>query len=346
MYVNELEKQEMLNKKDDMVKMYNSGHGCDAVARQFGFSSWKTREFLKKHTAVGRRRKITEKQILEIIKDYKSGMSSLELGRKNNVVSGIIIKYLRKNNVAIKSGGAKEYRKHHVDKYFFRKEFGEKLLWVLGWIYSDGNVAKDFSNFNITCHTMDSEVFKKIEKHLNGENLLCWPKNQNICWLRVHSIEMANDLNNLGCIPNKSLVVKYPDFLKNDEQNLWFLRGIFEGDGHVSLKHKGRSANAEIACGSLDFLLSIRVFLNKLGISNKILENKNNNGKRILITNGIYEIERFMDAIYSNASPDCRMDRKYGVYLELKKACAVLKAEKEAKLKNLELSPCNSPIPV
>lgn len=191
----------------------------------------------------------------------------------------------------------------------------------MGWIFSDGNVAKDFSNFNITCHTRDSEVFHKIEKHMDGDGLLSWPKNQNICWLRVHSVDMAHDLNNLGCVPNKSLVVKYPNFIKTKEQHLWFLRGIFEGDGHVSLKHKGKSANAEIACGSLDFLISIQDFLNELKIKSKITINKAGNGKRILITGGIREIERFMDLIYSNSSPNCRMDRKHGLYLELKKAC-------------------------
>lgn len=328
MQVNEIEKQEMLEKKDDMVKMYRAGHSCNAVAKQFGFSCWKTTEFLKRHTFVHKRRKISKEQVIDIVKEYESGLSTLILGKKYNVSNSIIIKYLKRAGCEIKGRGGEDYRKHIINKSFFKEGFDEKMLWVLGWIYSDGNVSKDFSNFSITCHTKDSEVFKKIEKHLNAKDILSWPKNQNICWLRVNSIDMANDLNNLGCTPNKSLTIKYPDFLKTKEQNIWFLRGVFEGDGHISLKHHGRSANAEIACGSLDFLLSIQSFLNNLKINSKVIENKIGNGKRILITGGIREIERFMDILYIGASSDCRMDRKYNVYLELKKACAALDAEK------------------
>lgn len=334
MQVNEQEQREMMRHKDEMIKMYHAGHGCFAVGRQFGFSLWKTRQFLKKHTLVGPKIKISQRQIEDIIKEYNSGISSIILCEKYKVSNRIIIKYLRKNGVKIKGMGGKDYRRHDVDKTFFKRGFDEKLLWVLGWIYSDGNVCKKFSNFNITCHTDDGEVLKKIEKHLNGKALLCWPRNQNVCWLRVHSVEMARDLNDLGCVPNKSLIIKYPTFLKTKEQHLWFLRGVFEGDGHVSLKHKGKGANAEIACGSLDFLNELKCFLDSLGISNKIIIKKTGNGKRILITGGIREIERFMDALYSNASPECRMDRKYNIYLELKKACVALEAKKQAKSKN------------
>ena len=43
---------------------------------------------------------------------------------------------------------------------------------------------------------------------------------------------MVNDLINLGCIPNKSLTLTFPDFI-NDELLPHFIRGYFDGDGCI-----------------------------------------------------------------------------------------------------------------
>lgn len=128
MQVNEAEKQEMLNKKDDMIKMYCAGHGCNAVAKHFGFSCWKTTEFLKRHILLHRKTKISKERAIEIVKAYKSGLSSLILSKKYKVSHTIIIKYLRREGVKIKSRGSKGYRKHAVNKLFFKRDLDEKFL--------------------------------------------------------------------------------------------------------------------------------------------------------------------------------------------------------------------------
>ena len=48
---------------------------------------------------------------------------------------------------------------------------------------------------------------------------------------------MANDLINLGCIPNKSLILLPPKL--KDEFISHFIRGYFDGDGSIG-KYKNR----------------------------------------------------------------------------------------------------------
>lgn len=52
---------------------------------------------------------------------------------------------------------------------------------------------------------------------------------------------MANDLINLGCIPRKTLVLKFPNESTVPKQLIkHFIRGYMDGDGCISTYYKKR----------------------------------------------------------------------------------------------------------
>ena len=78
----------------------------------------------------------------------------------------------------------------------------------------------------------------------------------------------------LGCIPNKSLILKFPNE-KQLPKNLLkhFIRGYFDGDGYISKNNKPITINI---LGTKEFLLKLCEIINidKNKVKNKTL-NKN-----------------------------------------------------------------------
>jgi len=77
---------------------------------------------------------------------------------------------------------------------------------------------------------------------------------------------MVNDLERLGCISNKSLILKFPTIDQVSEEFIpHFLRGYFDGDGTVFMSAntngvtdvKYQRINVGI-CGTFEFLDKVR----------------------------------------------------------------------------------------
>jgi intein-encoded DNA endonuclease-like protein len=78
---------------------------------------------------------------------------------------------------------------------------------------------------------------------------------------------MNQDLINLGCVPNKSLILKFPTEEQVPEKFLsHFIRGFFDGDGSVT-KNKIHAVDISF-CSVETFLIPLSNFLkSKLNIN-------------------------------------------------------------------------------
>lgn len=74
---------------------------------------------------------------------------------------------------------------------------------------------------------------------------------------------MKTDLIRLGCVPNKSLILKFPseNIFSNPELIRHFIRGYFDGDGSVFISREKHWRNKRYFnvihyrfCGTYDFL--------------------------------------------------------------------------------------------
>ena len=171
-------------------------------------------------------------------------------------------------------------RKHHFDEHYFETIDTEDKAYWLGFLYADGNVCfgKDKYGKRKGC-TIEITLAEKDKNHLykllqclkaddnyplekrivksNGKEYIAY----RLC---LNSVIMGNDLENKGCVPNKSLILKRPNI--NSDLNNHFIRGYFDGDGCVHINEELNNTIYSVL-GTQDILSFIQ---EESGISSKI----------------------------------------------------------------------------
>ncbi len=128
-------------------------------------------------------------------------------------------------------------RKYSVDETFFER-WSEEMAYVLGWLFSDGNVTAK-REFRLKLAVKDKEILEKISSALSSGYPITIMKQlvpsrkymATYALMRICSSKMCNDLIKLGCVPNKMHKFRMPEmpprFLRH------FIRGYFDGDGSI-----------------------------------------------------------------------------------------------------------------
>lgn len=209
----------------------------------------------------------------------------------------------------------------------------DKAYW-LGWMFSDGNnfisksKQKQWKRISISLHQDDYKhlyKFCRFLKHPETQVKL-FSRFKNNKEYKTSTIEISNNhlsnaLSNIGCVPNKTLIAKYPKI--NNIFNKDFIKGYFEGDGSLCLckpKNKKEYWNFNIV-GTKEVCEEINnVFKTQLNINISVIQTKHaikhNINTFILTTNNIIYIKKIMDFIYSSSKSNNVLDRKYIKYLE------------------------------
>lgn len=121
-----------------------------------------------------------------------------------------------------------------VKIYTFNEDFfgrwSADLAWVLGLIWSDGNLKGN----SIDIASKDRDLLETVAS-LIGHNIGPVGKNRGRHHrLHFSSPTMATWLRDLGLHENKSLTVTWPSIPAVFEGD--FLRGVIDGDGHIGLR--------------------------------------------------------------------------------------------------------------
>jgi hypothetical protein len=195
-------------------------------------------------------------------------------------------------------------RTYTLDQSYFEKIDNEEKAYVLGLMYSDGNVSwndiRHQYEFCICLHKKDSYLLEKVTKLLGSNAPLKFYKNA--CVIKFSSKKMCGDLINLGCVPKKSLILKFPTEEQVPDCLLsHFIRGVFDGDGTIS-KKTNRNTYRVGFCGSKSFILSLRKKLEDWNIFSTFLRNYDNPLFKEL-TYGTFEaVELIYNMMYNNSS--------------------------------------------
>lgn len=302
---------------------YVTGLSMSKTAIKNGVSAATVFNILKKNRVQSRPKNVLNKsQILEVISMYLNEKKSAEdIRLKFGVSNWTIVSALKSHGVKRRSNC--DYKKYAINECVFDNLDSKSKLWLLGWFFSDGNVNKDMSRSSITTHKKDIEVHNKFNHVLESNYPATIEKNMVV--LYIYSKKIGSALNQLGCVPAKSNIIKYPEF-KEEWQHWAFLRGVFEGDGSLGIKHKKANSgvNFDIASGSLCFLESIKDICKKyLNIECKIshrlkCNNKYGNSYRLVILGGSKNIVLFLDKIYDDGKAIDYLDRKFNLYYKIK----------------------------
>lgn len=190
--------------------------------------------------------------------------------------------------------------KYFLDSDMFKNIDTEHKAYLLGWIASDGTVRPD--SVTIAIHKKDVKILQDIISGLNLKIPIFFKKESNLCGIRISSKEISKDVCNLLQIKpkKKSDIVQMP--VLSDEKLTWaFLRGYFDGDGHVRNYYKNSSLETQIASNSNEMLKSIGKFTK--------LIYRINSGQIVF---SWFQSLKFLSKIYDNAT--IKLQRKYDMY--------------------------------
>lgn len=172
-----------------------------------------------------------------LTKKYKHWTSSeTRLLKEKYGSSSKIFQKIKKTKAAIykkafKLGINRKFRKR---KYRLNKKFFDtwtlQSSYVMGWLYSDGNVTKDLRTFSLHLNKKDLKIVKHIKKALKSAHPIVL--RGKYMEFRVHSKDIVKILCSKGCIPNKTKKIRFPKGLSKKYIN-HFVRGYFDGDGSI-----------------------------------------------------------------------------------------------------------------
>lgn len=189
---------------------------------------------------------------IPFIKANFGRISQREIARKLEIGKTTVNRWCRELNLI--------YKKHTVNENFFDK-WNETMSYILGYIFTDGNVAwnesKSYWSLTITTAEKDKEHLEKMrEIILSTKPLLYSEKTKSFRLIAVNK-KLCQKLMKLGVVPKKSLIVKFPQVPKRYLRH--FIRGVIDGDGTVRYVDRKRSPYfvIQIVSGSRKFLYKL-----------------------------------------------------------------------------------------
>lgn len=285
--------------KYKIVDLYNDGLSLAGISRQTGFSLYIVRNYLKNNVDYNVNKSSRELE-LEVKNLYESGLKNIyDISQKLNkpyVTIHYIFKRLKIENIK------KEL--YNVDEDFFEIIDNEAKAYFLGMMYSDGCVYKNTMIIGVT----DQEIVENAKEYMQYEGPIELYKKDEKCKmiykLRIRRKKIFEDLIDKGCYPNKSLTLKFPDYVKVPKFLMnHFIRGIFDGDACISEYDGGKAYITKkwviTITGTREILEGIIKETNITPVIINVTEGKNT--WRIYINKKL-EIKNFIQYLYQDSS--------------------------------------------
>ena len=249
-------------------------------------------------------------EISKLKNEYQLGKSLTQIAKDNNISRWKLTKLL-------KEAGEKIVNRHNSLKfnehYFDNIDTEEKAYW-LGFIFADGCIMRNSHSFELSLSHKDKDHIQKFTKVINYTGKVYTKKHSITCCLR--SKHFWTVLYNYGCVPNKSLILKFPKLTIFNSQELikHFIRGYFDGDGCISQHIYTHTVSPNITLlGTKEFLTELVKFTNIKGnFRHDYRHSANTFSLEFSKENGI----QFINYIYLNSNVN--LTRKYNKFLFFK----------------------------
>jgi len=158
-------------------------------------------------------------------------------------------------------------RKNNFNQDYFKVIDTEDKAYFLGLLYADGNVYMKRNRVQITLANEDSYMLDKFSEVTESTAKLYNDRGK-YSKVILESKILCEDIIKLGCFPNKSLTLQFPTEEQVPNHLLHhFIRGYFDGDGHVSLHKKLVNPYYYInLTSSEEFIVKLKDVLEEQGI--------------------------------------------------------------------------------
>jgi len=217
----------------------------------------------------------------ELWRQHLQKTSKKQLAIKYNVNSTTMKKALdmlsQKNDMIIVTTN---YQKYNINRNYFKKIDTHEKAYILGFLYADGSIRRNkhgVNGFECQVSEVDKDMLEKICTEMNTpveriekrKGQPFFNKRQDRQYISKDSVrlkieikEIGEDLVTLGCLPQKSLILKYPSFKQVPlEFQGSFIRGYFDGDGSLIYDKQQNRYAGLVLLGTEDFLVGVVDFL-------------------------------------------------------------------------------------
>ena len=261
----------------------------------------------------------------KIITDYQTGLSSKQVANKHNCSASFVLNILQRNNITKRT--TYDYiRKYDVKEDFFDCIDTEPQAYFLGLLYADGNNYIGGNSYEVSIDLQESdlhilELFRNllcpdmpikplVNKRTNNKHFL----------FKINNKKISSQLSKLGCVPNKSLVLTFPEFIPDHLLN-HFVRGYFDGDGCICKDKPTKTGyvNYKLSIiSSNQFCETLRCLIEQMldiRISSRLSSPKTNQITTTLSIGGNLQVRTFLDWLYADSS--VFLQRKFDKYKEM-----------------------------
>ena len=259
---------------DQIEPLYLQLGSCEKVGKLLGISPTVAIRYLKKigYDFSDKHHKSVISYDDAMKKFLASDISVTKFCKQNKISMKWFLIYLNKHGIFVKN------RQNEVkfdETIFDNIDTEEKAYW-LGFIFADGYISKlnknSKHNYHFELSLKGSDInhlnkFNVFMKHIKNNvsigKVNCNGKICERCRWSVRNKHLWESLNSKGCVPKKSLILKFPDENIFSDKSLirHFIRGYFDGDGCVSYSDKFHTKLSFGLLGTSDFLTMLVSYL-------------------------------------------------------------------------------------
>lgn len=258
-----------------------------------------------------------------VIQDYLNGLSADFLGERYGLSDVAVRNYLRKHGVQLRNSHDSVYDSSRQSPYHFNEHWLDELdcaekFYFLGFFAADGCNSKKYNNAKIKLQTCDLELLEKFKDLLESDRPIYQEnqkasknkKEQFAVKFELTSKYFCERLEELGLPERKTYTLQLPDYIP-DKYFRDYIRGLFDGDGNISVSYVDKPKGMSSIAGNPRFLLQVKERLEKFLLVNIVYYQTNENCGYIKI-NRQEDLKIFLDWMYKDSS--LYMERKYQKY--------------------------------
>lgn len=254
-------------------------------------------------------------KLIELVNQGKSGK---QISKEMNIDYSNMHRWLRKLGINLPN--------YHNELKFDNTVFDtidteEKAYW-LGFLYADGYIQPNGNIVELALKGEDRDHLEKFRQFLHNKNEVkmgkarCEGKEFSRCRLSMCDKHFHDALISKGCIPNKSLILTFPNksIFASEDLIVHFIRGYIDGDGTVTYGSTGYAIYEII--GTYEFLEGIKQQFPRMFTQTHYKNKRRPNSNTYFIGLAAKKSAKFGELLYSNAT--VYLQRKYNKFIENK----------------------------
>lgn len=246
---------------------------------------------------------------------YLQGQLSLtEICKRLKIDRGTFSKNLKKDGINI----INKQNEVKFNENFFQIINSEESAYWLGFLYADGAISLKGNNIEVSLQSSDINHLEKFKNSLGfseDKHIYC----DNVrCRFYFRNKKIKEDLIKLGCAPQKSLTLQFPneDIVPNNYL-FDFLRGYVDGDGSIMIGQNSKGEYCKPRINILGTEAFLQGLIKRTGWNQATI--RQTQSKAFSVEWGGYLYMDYLHSLYKNAN--IYLNRKYEKYLTLCQVC-------------------------